>query len=1180
MYGFNGDNMIGRFFVEETCNAHVVKSFEPYLMSGKDIINAAGFSESRLAHIAAYLSENSNRQCLIITSNESHAKRLSEDISFFTEKKVYYLPGQEPVFFRYDAKSHNLLEQRLNAVINILKGEAAIIVSSIDGALKKMVPKEAFKSNVLNLQTGDDISQDKLQEKLMLLGYERSHQVEAKGQYSIRGGIVDIFPVDASEPYRIEFFDTEIDSIRTFDTSTQRSIKNVRDLSAYPAQELVADEDAFREAACKIEAYYDNQIKKLKSSEKLQQKKDQLLEFVHTRTNLQILENHIHYFYDRVEYLLDYMDRDTLIMIDDPDRIGDKIQNTYKETHEDFKYLLEKGEVIPYDFNIIPSFNDYQQMIRERLVFLFTPFIKGNNSDFKFSEILNISTKSVPAFQGRMDMFKDELDRYARKGYKIFITCSTKERMNNIKEFIERNHQNCTLYTSSLNWMDQGQIVVGEGSLSTGFEYLEDKIIMITDSDIFANAKIRRNKPVNKDVKPIKVFTDLKPGDYVVHENHGIGRYLGIEQLDIQNTKKDYFKIKYAGEDMLYVPVEQMNLVQKYIGADSGVPRINKLSSVEWKKTKARVKGAIIDMAKDLLQLSAIRHSSKGYAFSQDTPWQKDFEDAFPYEETADQLKCAEEIKKDMQKDIPMDRLLCGDVGYGKTEVAARAVFKCIVDGKQAAVLVPTTILANQHYTTFLDRFAKFPFNIEMLSRFRTDKEQRQIIKKVEDGSIDILIGTHRLLSEDIKFKDLGLLIIDEEQKFGVQHKEVIKKMKQNVDVLTLSATPIPRTLHMSLIGLRDMSTIEDPPEERFPVQTFVVEYEEEIIKEAILREVERGGQVFFVYNRVRGIRRISAHLQELIPEVSIAVAHGQMNEKELENIMISFMNRKYDVLVCTTIIESGIDIQNTNTIIIYDADKFGLSQLYQLRGRVGRSNRMAYAYFAYQKDKVLTEQSEKRLKAIKEFTEFGSGFKIAMRDLEIRGAGNLLGVEQHGHLVMIGYELYCKLLDETVRELKGEAFTRHDEVSIEIETNAYIPKKYIHDEIIKVEVYKRIASIRSKEEMSEIEDELVDRFGDLPVEMYNLMKIAYIKFLAEKAGVSRIKEDRGRIIFEFYENNVLKPYLINGLAMEYGTRIHINAGKKPFIKFSYRQFNSRLNELILFTEKVIELFEKGLQLN
>ncbi len=1167
--------MIGSFFVSQTNNTHAIKSFKPYLMQKSGVINVAGFSESRLAHAAAYLAESSNRQCLIITANESSARRISEDIAFFTEKKVYYIPGQDPVFFRYDAKSHNLLEQRLNAIINIIKGEASIIVSSIDGFLKKMVPQEAFEKNALKLQTGGEISQESLQNKLMLLGYERAHQVEAKGQYSIRGGIVDIFPLDASEPYRIEMFDTEIDSIRTFDISTQRSIKNVRLLSVYPAQELVADEERFRKAALKIEAYYEDQLSKLENKEKLQQKKDQLLEFVQTRTNLQILENYIHYFYDEVEYLLDYMEKDALVVVEDPDRIRDKIQSAYKEIHEDFKYLLEKGEAIPFDFNIVTSLDDYQQILEKQLCFFFTPFIKRSNSQFQISGNLNASTKSIPSFQGRMDMFEEEIKKYVLRKYKIFITCSTTERMTNIKEFLDRNHHNCTLYTSSYTSTDYaispGQIVIGEGSLSTGFEYLDDKILLITDSDIFANAKIKKNKPSNKDAKPIKVFTDLRVGDYVVHENHGIGKYLGIQQLEIQNIKKDYFKIKYGGEDMLYVPVEQMDLVQKYIGADSGTPKINKLSSVEWKKTKAKVKGAIVDMAKELLQLSAIRNSNKGYAFSPDTSWQKEFEDAFPYEETEDQLKCIEQIKEDMENDIPMDRLLCGDVGYGKTEVAARAVFKCAVDGKQAAVLVPTTILANQHYTTFIDRFGKFPFNIEMLSRFRTEKEQTQIIKKVKDGNIDILVGTHRLLSKDISFKDLGLLIIDEEQKFGVQHKEIIKLLKQNVDVLTLSATPIPRTLHMSLLGLRDMSTIEEPPEERFPVQTFVIEYEEEIIKEAILREVERGGQVFFVYNRVRGIRRISAHLQELVPDVSVAVAHGQMNEKELENIMISFMSKKYDVLVCTTIIESGIDIQNTNTIIIYDADKFGLSQLYQLRGRVGRSNRMAYAYFAYQKDKVLTEQSEKRLKAIKEFTEFGSGFKIAMRDLEIRGAGNLLGVEQHGHLMIIGYELYCKLLDQTVKEIKGEAYIKHKEVSIEIEINAYISKDYIQDEIIKVEVYKRIASIQCKEEMAEVEDELVDRFGDLPLEMYNLMKISYIKSLAEKAGISCIREEKGRIIFEFYENNVLKPYIINSLAFEYATRMHINAGKKPFIKLTYRQFDNRLNELILFLEKILK---------
>lgn len=1166
--------MIGKLFINETQNINAIKALSPYLQKKSGMINVAGLSESRGAHAIGFLSEKVKGQCLILTSNENRAKRLSEDISFFTDKSVYYIPGQEPVFFKYDAKSHNLLDQRLHVLINIIKGEDCIVVSSIDSALKKMVPKKDFLENIISLGIGKEVKIEELQKKLILLGYERTHQVEAKGQYCIRGGIIDIYPIDASDPYRIELFDTEVDSIRTFDLTTQRSIKNAEEIVIYPSQQLVADDEHFEAATQKVRALYNDQIKKQTDDNKkrLEIRREQLLEFIETRTNLQILENYIHYFYDKTETIKDYMADNALVVVDDPDRIIEKTQNINKEISQDFKYLLEKGEVVPNDVGIIPKIEDYDQILKNRLVILLTSFLKGNKSDSRYLGIIQISSKPMPAFQGRMELFEEEIKRFVKKGYKIFIICSTEERTKNIKDFLERNHLNSMLFVPSIKTISQGQIIIAEGSLSTGFEYVDDRIAIISDSDIFANAKIKKSKSTQKDAKVIKVFTDLKIGDYVVHENHGIGKYLGVEQLDIQNVKKDYLKVKYAGEDMLYVPVEQMDLVQKYIGADGGTPKINKLSSVEWKKTKARVKGAIADMAKEILELNAIRSSTTGYAFSKDTQWQSEFEDAFPYEETPDQLKCIEEIKKDMEKEVPMDRLLCGDVGYGKTEVAARAVFKCTADGKQAAVLVPTTILANQHYNTFVERFAKFPVNIEMLSRFRTEKEQKEIIKKVKEGNIDILIGTHRLLSKDITFKNLGLLIVDEEQKFGVQHKEAIKLIKQNVDVVTLSATPIPRTLHMSLVGLRDMSTIEDPPEERFPVQTFVVEYEEEIIKEAILREIDRGGQVFFVYNRVRGIRRISAHLQELLPDVSIAVAHGQMNEKELENIMISFMQKKYDVLVCTTIIESGIDIQNVNTIIIYDADKFGLSQLYQLRGRVGRSNRMAYAYFAYQKDKVLTEQSEKRLKAIKEFTEFGSGFKIAMRDLEIRGAGNLLGTEQHGHMMMIGYELYCKLLDEAVKELKGETYIKHEEVSIEIEVNAFIPKNYIMDEMIKIEVYKKIAAIQTKEGMEEIEDELIDRFGDVPIEVYHLMKIAYIKSLSEKAGISRISEEKGYLVFEFYENNVLKPLVISGLAAEYGSKMFINAGKKPFIKYSYKLYNDRLIELITFLEKLYHL--------
>lgn len=1168
--------MISRLITNETQNTHLSEALLPYKEIQAGVVNVVGLSESSSAHSVAQISNHYNKQCLIITASEKRAKRLSEDIRFFVDQKVHYISSQEPVLFKYDAKSHNLLEERLNALIHILNDEKCIVVCSIQGVLKKLVPKTHFLKHTHIIKTGDEIEIEMLLNKMVLLGYERTHQVEAKGQYSLRGGIMDIYPMNAENPFRVEFFDTEVDSIRTFDLTTQRSIENRQTLKIYPAQQLIADNLCFEAAAKAINQAYSRQIKKASSErqKRLSQKKEQLMEFIKTRTNMQILENYIQYFYEKPINLKGYMNDDAVIILDDPDRIQDRIKNTYREQSEDFEYLLEKGEAVPKDFDIIPNLNDYKDLYNHRLTIEWTPFIK-TDSDNAYMATINISSKLVSSYQGKLKYFQEEIKNYIQRKYKIFIACSTHERTKNIQDYLERNNINTIMYYPSIKSIKPGQIIIGEGSVSAGFEYIDDKIVLISDTDIFANAKIKRKKTTqNSNKKIIKSFTDLKLGDYVVHENHGVGKYLGIEQLSIQSVKKDYIKIKYGGEDMLYVPVEQMDLIQKFIGADSGSPRINKLSSGDWQKTKTKVKGAIQEMAKELLELNAIRQLQKGFAFSKDTQWQREFEDEFPYEETQDQLKCTEEIKKDMEKERPMDRLLCGDVGYGKTEVAARAIFKCIADSKQAAVLVPTTILANQHYNTFKERFKKFPITIEMLSRFRTEKEQKEIIKKAKEGNIDILIGTHRLFSKDVSLKNLGLLIVDEEHKFGVQHKEAIKVIKNHVDVLTLSATPIPRTLHMSLIGLRDISTIEEPPEERLPVQTFVIEYEDDIIKDAILREIERGGQVYFVYNRVKGIRKISAKLQELLPDVKMAVAHGQMNEKELENIMISFMDKQYDVLICTTIIESGIDIPNANTMIIYDSDKFGLAQLYQLRGRVGRSNRMAYAYFSYQKDKVLTEQAEKKLKAIKEFTEFGSGFKIAMRDLEIRGTGNLLGPEQHGHMMMIGYELYCKLLENTIKEFQGETISDFDnEVTIEIDTNAYIPQDYIEEEGTKLEIYKKIAYISSKQEKEEIEDELIDRFGDVPKVIYNLMNVAWIKTLSEKVGISKVSEAKGEFNFEFHEKNILNPYLINELSIEYGPRILIHAGIKPLVKYiNKKNSKDKLEALICFVDKLHQL--------
>ncbi len=1165
--------MINRLFLRETCDNEALQHISKIKNSANSQIVFGDVLGSGEAHIVSQIIEKYNKQCLVITANDNRAKQLSEDINFFTDKKAYYMSGQVPFFFKYDAKSHSLLEKRLEIIAKVLGGETCILVCSVEAAMKKMIPKNSFIKNILFLKVGDQLDLGHFLETLVSLGYERSREIESRGQYSLRGGIIDIFVMGSDYPYRIELFDVEIDSIRKFDLDSHRSIENLGEISIFPAQEFLVEDKEIHKGKKIIEKIYNKQASRLQETSKarLIDRKNKFLQSLEARDNMQIFENYIQYFYEENELLKDYMEKGSLLIIEDPARIEEKIGAMHKELTEDFQYLLEKGETVPEDFNIIYDSHDFRKMYQSTTTFFFMPFMKPLEG-FTYAYNKDIQTKSIPNFQGRMDLFEREIKTYIAEKYKIFIICSTEERVNNLKNFFMiHNIEDILLYYSHVESMKPGQIVIGKGNLSQGFAYTKDKIVIISDKDIFGHSKSKKTPKRAKDQKQIKVFSDLNVGDYVVHEDHGIGKYLGVEQLKVQNIKRDYIKIKYAGEDMLYVPVEQLNLVQKYIGSDTYHPKINKMGGAEWKRVKGKVEGAIKEMAKELLELNAIRNAEKGFAFSKDTEWQKQFEDAFEYEETTDQLLCTEEIKRDMEKNIPMDRLLCGDVGYGKTEVAMRVIFKCISDSKQAAVLVPTTILANQHYNTFKNRFKDFPITIEMLSRFKTESEQQKIIKKVKEGSVDILIGTHRLFSKDVAFKNLGLLIVDEEQKFGVQHKEAIKMIKKHVDVLTLSATPIPRTLHMSLIGLREMSVIQEPPEERFPVQTLVVEYEEDIIREAILREIERGGQVFFLFNRVKGIRRIAARLQEFIPEISVAVAHGQMKEKELEDIVIDFIEKKYNVLVCTTIIESGIDMPNVNTIIIYDADKFGLSQLYQLRGRVGRSNRMAYAYFVYQKDKILTEQSEKRLRAIKEFTEFGSGFKIAMRDLEIRGAGNLLGTEQHGHMAMIGYELYCKLLEETVQELQGRKINRlTTEVSIEITIDAYIPKNYIEDEFTRIEMYKKIAYIDNMERAKEVEDELIDRFGDLRPEVYNLMDIAYIKSMAEILGISRVSELRGALLFEFHEKNALTPFKISRLIEKYKTRIALSGSIRPAIKYIHKASEDRVKSIIVLLQQLM----------
>lgn len=1116
------------------------------------IVNIAGISESRSAAIAGLITKERGGQCLIITSSFGKAKRLSEDLSFFIQnKKIILLQEEEHVRRLYDAKSHEALLQRLSAQSLMAEDEECIVVMPASAAVKKTTPKELFNEHRILLFKEMHIDLDDLIRRLALMGYERTSAVEVKGQFSLRGGILDVFPPNRELPFRAELFDTLVDSIRFFDPVTQRSSGHESSAAVYPAQVMVQSEFLFPQGETRIRAEYESFSKRLSKEkrEKLSNLLERLSEYIETQTNLQFLENYIHYFYERPGYIWDYLNGKGLIIIDDPARVREALEISEKQYQEDFKLALSKGDAAPGDYQAFFGPEVLPDAYKKHPVFLFTPFHKQINEPEFHSSVVSVISKPAPVVSGRMDFLETELKRYAERGYETVIVCSTAERVQNMKHFVEKAKL-------------QASVKVEQGILHEGMDFPEEKLAILCDKDIFLSAKYRKTGRRSNEGRPIKAFTDIRIGDYVVHENHGIGKFLGVVQMEVQGSKSDYLKIRYAGEDLLYIPVNQMDLVQKYIASDAANPKLNKLSGSEWKKTQAKAKAAIKDMAEELIALSASRSMQRGYAFSEDSLWQREFEDQFPYEETPDQLRSVQEVKQDMEKHVPMDRLLCGDVGYGKTEVAARAIFKCVTEGKQAIILVPTTLLANQHYHSFKERFASFPFKVEMLSRFRTDKQQNSIIESARKGQVDILIGTHRLLSPDVSFHDLGLLVIDEEQHFGVKHKEAIKHLRKNVDVLTLSATPIPRTLHMSLVGLRDISLIEEPPLDRYPVQTYVMEQDDEMIQDAIEKEMDRGGQIFVVFNRVKGIYRIAERIAGLVSNAIIAVAHGQMAERQLENIMMDFVDGKIDVLVSTTIIESGIDIQNVNTMIVLDADRFGLSQLYQLRGRVGRGNRMAYAYLMYQRDKILSQTAEKRLQAIKEFTEFGAGFHIAMRDLEIRGAGNLLGSEQHGHMVMIGYELYCKLVEDAVYGMSEGSVgnDREIETVLEIDVEGYIPSTYIEDDLAKLDMYKKIASIKNENDRKEVSDELYDRFGSIPQETANLMDIALLKALAQKAGIDRIHCEKNKLVLDFKPEVGPTPKKLAELAGEYGRDLLIHGGSRPFIKLNLRR-HSVLNE-------------------
>ena len=1150
------------------------------------MINYTGVSESRVAPVAAKLAKESN-QTLIIVSSDTRASRLAQDLSFFLpEREILTLYGEETTFARYDAKNRDVTVKRLKTLQALRKGVPLVVVAPVSAALKKLPPHEYYDRKSIVLELGEEYSLPELSKELTDMGYERYGIVEGPGQFSIRGGILDIFTPDNSDPVRVEFFGDEVDSIRSFDRETQRSLKNLSKTEIYPAREMTGSDEFLNRGLDSLRAEYEKYASAISRKEKdpdmkvilhdkilktAEEIREQILEL----RNLEILPNYLQYFFDRTEYIWDYMEEGR-ILIDDPDRIFEVLELTDRETEDDFEVMQMRGLVVPKDRNALSGSEDFRKLLSEQDLVVFTPFPKRVKYIDSFDNVFNLQSRQPLSFNGKMNVLESELRNYLKKGYEINLLSSSSERLDNLREFCDR--------------ADLRPINFLQGSLSQGIDFPIEKRVWLSDRDIFSQPRKKRKKSRDKG-KTLSSFTDLHEGDYVVHENHGIGKFIGIHQLKVDGEIKDYIKIKYAGADLLYVPVEQMDMVQKYIGGDDAVPKINKLSGGEWKATKAKAKAAIAVMAKDLIDLYAKRQMEPGFAFGEDSPWQREFEESFPFEETEDQLKAAKEIKDDMAKPLSMDRLLLGDVGFGKTEVAARAIFKCLAMGKQAAMLVPTTILANQHYYTLKERFENYPFKVDVLSRFRSPQQQKETVKGLKTGEVDLIIGTHRLLSEDVSFKDLGLLVVDEEQRFGVDHKETLKKLKANVDVLTLSATPIPRTLNMSLTGIKDMSLIEEPPEERYPVQTYVMEQDDDIVREVIERELGRGGQVFVVYNRVKGLSNVARRISELVPEARVISGHGQMGEGGLEKVMLKFINHEADVLVSTTIIESGLDIPNANTMLVLDAERYGLSQLYQMRGRVGRSNRMAYCYLMYRKDKVLTEPQERRLKAIREFTEFGAGFKVAMKDLEIRGAGNMLGTAQSGHILNIGYELYCKMVENAVRALKGEIVNDdREESTMEFPLSAYIPGTYIEDESLKLEMYKKISGIRSRDEQSDVIDELTDRFGDVPRPTMDLICISYIRYLSEQIGIEKIHVDKsdfdplktksaalrgkrvevkkGRTyIFDFRNGNNLTAFAIVNAKAEFGGRFFAHMGGRPFIRLS----TDPLKELDMVT-KLLEI--------
>ncbi len=1134
-------------------NDKVYQQIQAGLEENKGPVFVSGCTDTAKWHLCSSLKsqETSGKWKIVIVPDEIKGRQWAEGCGFFGED-VYFFPAKDPLFYSADVHGNAIAKERMKCIQKIMEGSGGIFVMAVDAAMDRVVPLEEIEKYRILLKAGDILEEEAFSKKLVALGYEKTGFVEAAGEFAVRGGILDVYPYTADCPYRIELWGDEIDSIRSFDAESQRSIEEIETLVIDPATEIILEEERIAFGLSQMEKDYKKlaeEFHKKMETEKEVRLKKEIKRIREELSELHMLigaEGYLPYFYDKLTSVLTYFPEDTLVYLDEPKHIKERAEAFFLEFTESMKSRLERGYLLPKQADTVTEFGEaVRQMEKHPMVCL--SMILAEIEEIPAAKTFFMEARSIQSYNNSFERLLKDLASYQEKEYRIIVVSPSVTRAKRLAEDMRANQLTVTYDKTLSSSVAPGQIVVTAGKLKAGVEYPETKWVLISESDIFKGRKEKRRKK-NSALKgeKIKNFSDISIGDYVVHEKHGVGIYRGIEKITVGGVEKDYISIEYQGGDNLFILASALDQIAKYASANAKKPKIHKLGGSEWKKTKNRVKGRVQDIAKELVELYAIRQAKEGYVYDKDSIWQKEFEEMFPYEETDDQLQAIADTKRDMESRKIMDRLICGDVGYGKTEVAIRAAFKAVDNGKQVAYLVPTTILAQQHFNTFVQRFQQYPITVRMLSRFCTPKEQRETIEGLKNGTVDVVIGTHRLLSKDLQYRDLGLLIIDEEQRFGVTHKEKIKTMKKDVDVLSLSATPIPRTLHMSLIGIRDMSLLEEPPHDRRAIQTYVMEYNEELVKEAVYRELTRGGQVYYVYNRVNNIAEVTAQLRKLMPDVRIAFAHGQMKERELEKIMMQFMEREIDMLVSTTIIETGLDIPNVNTMIIHDANQLGLSQLYQLRGRVGRSNRNAFAFLMYRQNTLLKETAEKRLQAIREFTDLGSGYKIAMRDLEIRGAGNLLGQAQSGHMEAVGYDMYCKMLNDAVMRLKGEIREEEFETALDLDVNAFIPSSYVRNESQKLELYKRISAIETKDEMEDMTDELIDRFGDLPAAVHNLLYIAFLKAMAHTACIIDVKQKGENVSFQMKPDAKADVDRIEDVLKEFDGELSLRAGEVP----------------------------------